>query len=46
MMRVLNPEFQLERKAIRRVDRVFITHWHFNHVNGLGSLGLPSSVAG
>jgi len=39
-------EFQLEREAIRRIDRVFITHWHFDHVNGLGALAEPSSLAG
>ncbi|MBM3235304.1 MBL fold metallo-hydrolase [Candidatus Poribacteria bacterium] len=38
-------EFQLEREAIRHVDRIFITHWHYDHVWGLGSLGEPASCA-
>ncbi len=38
-------EFQLEREAIRRVDRIFITHWHFDHVWGLAALAEPSSLA-
>jgi len=36
-------EFQLEREAIRQVNRVFITHWHFDHVWGLGLLGDAAS---
>ena len=32
-------EFQLDREAIRQVDRIFITHWHYDHVWGLGALG-------
>ncbi len=36
-------EFQLEREAIRRVDRIFITHWHFDHIGGLAALAEPSS---
>ena len=32
-------EFQLERESIRQVDRIFITHWHYDHVWGLGALG-------
>jgi phosphoribosyl 1,2-cyclic phosphate phosphodiesterase len=38
-------EFQLEREAIRKIDRIFITHWHFDHVWGLAALGEPSSIA-
>ncbi len=38
-------EFQLEREAIRKVDRIFITHWHFDHTWGLASLGEPSALA-
>jgi len=34
-------EFQLEREAIRRIDRIFLTHWHFDHVWGLAALGEP-----
>jgi len=37
-------EFQLEREAIRRLDRIFITHWHFDHVWGLAALGEPASI--
>ena len=37
-------EFQLEREAIRRVDRIFLTHWHFDHVWGLAALGEPASI--
>ncbi len=37
-------EFQLEREGIRRVDRIWITHWHFDHIAGLAALGEPSSV--
>jgi glyoxylase-like metal-dependent hydrolase (beta-lactamase superfamily II) len=38
-------EFQLEREAIRQFNRIFITHWHFDHVWGLAALGEPSSLA-
>jgi len=38
-------EFQLERESIRQVNRIFITHWHYDHVLGLGSLVEPSSCA-
>ena len=38
-------EFQLEREAIRHVDRIFVTHWHFDHVWGLASLAEPASLA-
>jgi len=38
-------EFQLERQMIRRVDRIFITHWHFDHIAGLAALAEPSSHA-
>ena len=38
-------EFQLEREAIRQVNRIFITHWHFDHIGGLAALGEPSSLA-
>jgi phosphoribosyl 1,2-cyclic phosphate phosphodiesterase len=34
-------EYQLEREAIRRVNRVLITHWHFDHVGGLPALAVP-----
>lgn len=36
-------ELQLERQSIRQVHRVFITHWHYDHVGGLGALAEPSS---
>ena len=38
-------EFQLEREALRQVNRIFITHWHYDHVWGLGMLAEPSSCA-
>jgi phosphoribosyl 1,2-cyclic phosphate phosphodiesterase len=38
-------ESQLEREAIRKVDRIFITHWHFDHVGGLAAFAEPSSLA-
>ncbi len=38
-------EFQLVREGLRQIDRVFITHWHYDHVWGLGALGEPSSIA-
>ena len=31
-------ESQLERESIRQVDRIFITHWHYDHFGGLGDL--------
>lgn len=37
-------EFQLEREAIRKLDRIFLTHWHFDHVWGLAALGEPASI--
>lgn len=39
-------EFQLEREAIRQIDRIFLTHWHFDHIAGLAALGEPAAVAG
>ena len=38
-------EAQLEREAIRQVRRIFITHWHFDHVGGVPALAEPSSIA-
>ncbi len=38
-------EFQLERESIRQIHRIFITHWHFDHVGGLAALAEPSSIA-
>jgi len=38
-------ETQLEREAIRQVDRLFITHWHFDHIGGIAALAEPSSIA-
>ncbi|MFQ6043304.1 MAG: MBL fold metallo-hydrolase [Candidatus Poribacteria bacterium] len=37
-------EHQLERERIRRPERIFITHWHFDHIAGLGAFGEPSSI--
>jgi phosphoribosyl 1,2-cyclic phosphate phosphodiesterase len=36
-------ELQLEREGIRQVDRIFITHWHFDHIAGLAALAEPAS---
>jgi len=38
--------WQLEREGIRRVDRVFVTHWHHDHVLGLGPLAEAAKFAG
>lgn len=38
-------EFQLDREAIRRVNRIFLTHWHFDHVWGLAALAEPANLA-
>jgi len=35
---------QLERERTKRVDRIFLTHWHADHVAGLGELGEPASI--
>ena len=36
---------QLERESIRRVDNVFLTHWHYDHVWGLSSLVDPADIS-
>ena len=36
-------EVQLERECIRWVDRIFITHWHFDHIAGLAAFGEPGT---
>ena len=33
-------EFQLERERIKSVDRIFLTHWHYDHCFGLGAFPL------
>jgi len=35
-------DHQLERESIRQVHRIFITHWHNDHIAGLGNLAEPS----
>jgi phosphoribosyl 1,2-cyclic phosphate phosphodiesterase len=35
---------QLEREGIRSVDRLFITHWHYDHIGGLGGLTEPAGI--
>jgi phosphoribosyl 1,2-cyclic phosphate phosphodiesterase len=39
-------EEQLAREAVERIDRILITHWHFDHVGGLGALGEIASICG
>lgn len=36
---------QLEREGIRKIDNMFITHWHFDHVWGLAELVEPSFMS-
>jgi phosphoribosyl 1,2-cyclic phosphate phosphodiesterase len=36
--------FQLERESIRKVDQIFITHWHYDHIAGLGEFGEPAFI--
>jgi phosphoribosyl 1,2-cyclic phosphate phosphodiesterase len=36
---------QLERERIRKVDKVFLTHWHFDHVWGLAELVEPAFIS-
>ena len=38
-------ELQLERCGLKKVDRIFVTHWHYDHVSGLGALGEAKSCA-
>ncbi|MFX0030594.1 MAG: MBL fold metallo-hydrolase, partial [Candidatus Hermodarchaeota archaeon] len=33
-------EFQLDRERIKSVDRIFLTHWHYDHCFGLGAFPL------
>ncbi|MFX0005831.1 MAG: MBL fold metallo-hydrolase [Promethearchaeota archaeon] len=33
-------EFQLDRERILSVDRIFLTHWHYDHCFGLGAFPL------
>jgi phosphoribosyl 1,2-cyclic phosphate phosphodiesterase len=37
-------EEQLAREKIVKIDRIFITHWHFDHIAGIGALGEIASI--
>ncbi len=37
---------QLERESIRQIDRMFITHWHYDHIQGLPDLLMPAKFGG
>jgi phosphoribosyl 1,2-cyclic phosphate phosphodiesterase len=37
-------EEQLAREGIDKIDRIFVTHWHFDHIAGIGALGEISSI--
>jgi phosphoribosyl 1,2-cyclic phosphate phosphodiesterase len=39
-------EMQLEREKIEKIDNIFITHWHYDHIAGLGAIGYPQSICG
>ena len=36
---------QLERETIRKIENVFITHWHYDHVWGLSGLVEPAWIS-
>jgi len=36
-------EAQLERERISEIDRIFLTHWHYDHCWGLGAFVEPGS---
>lgn len=36
-------EYQLEREKIREIDRIFLTHWHSDHMWGISSFNEPQS---
>ncbi|MFX1415755.1 MAG: MBL fold metallo-hydrolase, partial [Promethearchaeota archaeon] len=38
--------FQLNRENISRVDNLFLTHWHQDHIHGLGYLGEAVMLTG
>ncbi len=39
-------EMQLEREGIQTIDNIFITHWHYDHIAGLGAIGCPQAMYG
>jgi len=39
-------EIQLERESISKIDNIFITHWHYDHIAGLGAIGYPQALCG
>jgi phosphoribosyl 1,2-cyclic phosphate phosphodiesterase len=36
---------QLERESIRKIDNIFLTHWHFDHVWGLAEIVEPTFMS-
>ena len=36
---------QVERETIRKIDNVFLTHWHYDHVWGLSGLVEPAWIS-
>ncbi len=36
---------QLERELLRKIDNIFLTHWHFDHVWGLAEIVEPKFMS-
>lgn len=39
-------EIQLEREGIANISNIIITHWHYDHIAGLGAIGHPQVMCG